>query len=1360
MAFFGRKPNTSAAAGHAGRRVLVGVLLALVVSLFAVFATPDEAAAEWGWVPEWVPDVDIPEWVPEWVFPDEQELPPEPAPEPRGSPHGAAAGSGTNPGGTPLCDGLDCLPAWRWDNVSVDARTGGWFGEFKAIPHAFASFLFGFANLLWRLLLGLLQFALTLDFLNGAAAKAINVGAATMAGYVYIVVGLLWAAVLFSAIRMWMSGRSSQIVRTLFVFVLATGAVLAIGNASQRAVHITEVSSKVPHFDEDDAAFATGTLPWIARTGVHALDSLTEVLVGGGTAFGFAEPAAGLARIDSPNCGEYIAKLESEFLRFDPNDPDKFKTTHGVLLTVNRLWTTTFYENWLRANFGFTGGDGTRDHAARVGCRALEYKAGINPATASRLARAAHVKNSPPTGFADLAVFSQTRDENIRRTVVAWAACAFDGTGVYRAAVGWERFDDDGWEEPFEEKADHCAAVLNGGLDGHSPPTDTFDLPSSEVRSSIDDAIPRNQSKFDDLRNIREFATAYNGANIAGRVVQGVLALLTAMVFFFTMAGLAIGLVATQFMLIVLLIFLPVTLILLGLGKPGGAKLAKLTGTVMAAKFLLSLLLILIAELTSLGQTLILAATGAGGASLINQIMFALMPIVALLIVNKMAKSMGMQSIMTPTGSLQFATSAALKATRDADLSAKGNADRLLSGSASRFAQKGESMFRRHRHAQKGPDKFLRGLGRTGMILGSQANKTFATTAAMGTGAAAAGGWLMYKKKADADAEAKAKADADAFAATRTTGTRTTGNAPYRTRSDDAETRSDAAETRSDDAETKMDPSARHSSSSAAALPAASTETAYGWLDARGDPEALPAGAAAASSGSLTDPDGAGGGGHNDDALMVDAARYFLELDGTSANTPQHHAAVQAALENPAVAKAMADLAGRDGVLPELNPPEINSAFVPGSDPASDSRRMLAARIRSADSAATRHAAAELEMMNTQDMLTFQQFPGGPVGMLTLAEQQNAVVSFAESAGVGKSQVLATPTGLTLRPLDFQTVSVGGTQVDVPVGTQQLSVEAAANPALWLPKDVSHRLKDETDIQYSHRMTAVLRARGGLNDDGTVNDRFRMVGLDPKNSKDREVIFELLADPLSKTTLAAQMVLPSLDPDTERALVRASKVTAATATLMSLVSSTTQSGQTSDAVEVLVDVTDRHTAEVAGNAGRLQSLLNECTAGIGKLGSDSLSPEQTVKITERVRWTRNEVDRALPGLFESAQLGMEAAAALQLGSGETSGSGLDSALAELTRAGALLDHHSALLHSSDHGDSASAAKEVAALVGQLRDLTDGSNTAARDAAGVVQARLDASVKEMEQNMARIADRHEVRSGRDLRERHGADAAFL
>ena len=63
-------------------------------------------------------------------------------------------------------------------------------------------------------------------------------------------------------------------------------------------------------------------------------------------------------------------------------------------------------------------------------------------------------------------------------------------------------------------------------------------------------------------------------------------------------------------------------------------------------------------------------------------------------------------------------------------------------------------------------------------------------------------------------------------------------------------------------------------------------------------------------------------------------------------------------------------------------------------------------------------------------------------------------------------------------------------------------------------------------------------------------------------------------------------------------------------------------------------------------------------------------------------------------------------------------------------------------------------------MGQVRDLIDGSNTAARGAAGVVQARLDASVREMEQNMARIADRHEVRSGRDLRERHGADAAFL
>lgn len=1322
MAFFGRKPNTSAAAGHTSRRALVGLLLALAVSLFAVFAASDDAAAQGDPVPATTTTV------------------------PAGSVWGTAVGSVSNPGGTPLCDGLDCLPAWRWDNVSVDARTGGWFGSFKTIPHAFASFLFGFANLLWRLLLGLLQFALTLDFLNGAAAKAINVGAATMAGYVYIVVGLLWAAVLFSVIRMWMSGRSSQIVRTLFVFVLATGAVLAIGNASQRAVNTTEAASQVPHFSEDDAAFATGTLPWVARTGVHALDSLTEVLVGGGTGFGFAETPNTTDPLDSPHCGEYIDKLETEFLRPDPNDPDKFKATHGVLLTVNRLWTSTFYENWLRANFGFTGGDGTSDIAARVGCRALEYKAGINPAVASQLARAAHVTDSPPTGFADLAVFSQTRDENIRRTVVAWAACAFDGQGGYEAASGWERFDDDGKHEPFEEKAHNdveCAAMLNGGLVGHSPEHDTFDLPSSEVRTSIDDAIRNNPNSFDDLRNIREFATAYNGANIAGRVVQGILAWLTAMVFFFTMAGLAIGLVATQFMLIVLLIFLPVTLILLGLGKPGGAKLAKLTGTVMAAKFLLTMLLVLIAELTSLGQTLILAATGSGGASLINQILFALMPVVALLIVNKMAKSMGMQSIMTPTGSLQFATSAALKATRDADLSARGNADRLLSGSASRFAQKSESMFRRHRHAQGGVDKVLRGIGRGGMVLGNQANKTYATSAALGTGAAAWGGHHWNKKRKDRKAEAKAEADAKAFAATRTPGTRTTGNAPTRTPS--------AA-----DAET-TDPAAIHSSAPVAALMPASTDAAYGWLDARADPAALPA--AAPRSGSLTDPGGAFADASSDDAVLLAAAAHFMALDGTAANTSPHHAAAQAALKDPAVAAATAVLAARNGELPELHPPDVHAAFVPGSDPAAQARRMLAARIGFADSAEARSEVAALEMMTTLDVATSRQF-AAPVGMLTFAEQQHAAALFAESAGVGQSQVLVTPTGMLLRPLDRQTVSRRGVEVDVPVGTRQLSVDAAANPSLWLPADVSRRLDNETDIEFSHRLTAVLRARGGLNDDGTFNDRFRMVGLDSSKPKDREVIVDFLADPSSNPTLSAQMVLPQTDPVTERALIRASKSTAATAALMDQVVFSEQFGQTSDAVEVLVEVTDRHAAAVTGEAGRVQGLLNEFAACSGKLRSGSLDDERTEKLAAKARLLRDDVDSALREMAASSQLGTEAAAALQIGSGVNPGTGPGSAARELTRAAEQLEHHSALLHSNDHGVSKAAAEELAALVGRLRGLTDRETDAARNAAAVLQDRLDTSTRQMQQNTARTAGRPEVVSGTDLRRRHGSDAAFV
>ena len=1303
MSFFGRKPNTSAVVGHVRRCVLVGLLLVLAALAAAVFVTfdADPAAADPGHGGSFrhthVPTTTVPTAQP-----------------------GQAAV-------VPLCKGLDCLPAWRWDNVNVDARTGGWFGSFKQIPHAFASFLFGFANLLWRLLLGLLQFALTLDFLDGAAAHAINTGAATMAGYVYIVVGLLWVAVLFSAIRMWVSGRSSQIVRTLFVFVLATGAVLAIGNASQRAVNNTEALSKVPHADPDDAAFAPGTLPWVARTGVHALDSLTEVLVGGGTAFGFADTTDPTSTLDSPHCGEYINTLETTF-----TENNKGTSTHGVLLTVNRLWTTTFYENWLRANFGFTGGGDTPDIAARVGCRALEYKAGINPSEASLLAREAHDVDprDPRPDFAQLRVFSQTRDENIRRTVVAWAACAFDGTGGYKAASGWERFDDagDGDIAAFEDKADdddECALMLNQGLEGHSPDPDTFDLPSSEVRSSIDDAISHNQGSFDDLRNIREFATAYNGANIAGRVVQGLVAFLTAMVFFFTMAGLAIGLVATQFMLIVLLIFLPVTLILLGLGKPGGAKLAKLTGTVMAAKFLLSLLLVLIAELTSLGQTLILAATGAGGASLINQLLFALMPVVALLIVNKMAKSMGMQSILTPTGSLQFATSAALKATRDADLSAKGNADRLLSGSAANVAKKSERMFRRHRHAQTGPDKFLKYVGRTGMIGAAAANKSSvagaaAVTAAAGFGTYKAGGWLSRRfdeknRAVGGDGRLDAEGEEESASSTKTTGA---GRVPDPDRWRKPHRAPDA-------------------------------------LD-RG-PNALTLGPGrAARSGSLSGP--ALDGTDPDDALLIAAAARFVELDGALVPDSPHYAAAQAALHDPEVAAAAAVLAARDGVLPGLNGPEINAGFVPGSDPAAEARRMMAARLSLAGSPEARSEAALLEMASTLDVAAGRQF-AAPVGILTFAEQQQAAELFAESAGVGRSQVLATPTGMGLRPLDRQTVLVRGAEVDVPVGTQQLAVDAASNPALWLPADVSRRLDNETDIEFSHRLTAVVRARGGLNDDGSVNDRFRMVGLDSSNPKDHEVIVEFLEDPSSNPALAAQMVLPQVDAVTERALVRASKKTAARAALKDQVVFSEQFGQTSDAVEVLVEVSDRHAAEVSGQSGRVQSLLNELAACNGKLSSGSLGDDRADKLAAKAMLLRDDVDGALRELASSSQLSTEAAVALQVGSGSVPRSDSHHVVTELARAAEQLEHHSALLHSHDHAVSRAAAEELAGLVGQLRSLTDRETGAARDAASALQDRLDAGVREMLQNKGRVADRPKVVSGADLRRQHGTDTKF-
>lgn len=192
--------------------------------------------------------------------------------------------------------------------------------------------------------------------------------------------------------------------------------------------------------------------------------------------------------------------------------------------------------------------------------------------------------------------------------------------------------------------------------------------------AEIEKKDPESMDNFDrtKLQGIAAWGEAASGLNHGDRVLYPLINLLVAAMFLFSLGAVAVGLLFSQLLLILCLMFaIPAAVVMYALGMPRATALVRLTAASMLSQLLFTLLLTAMILVTGLFQSLLVAISLPWG---ITTILFGIAPLAAFYLIRAMLKRIGMGDIMTASGALSFATSATLRATGDRQLAAMGTA--------------------------------------------------------------------------------------------------------------------------------------------------------------------------------------------------------------------------------------------------------------------------------------------------------------------------------------------------------------------------------------------------------------------------------------------------------------------------------------------------------------------------------------------------------------------------------------------------------------------------------------------------------------------------------------------------------------
>lgn len=547
-------------------------------------------------------------------------------------------------------EAVDFLPAWRWGDSewTLDVSSDGGFmsaeGSMRSLLSTMASTGFLISSGLWSVLLNILRFGMSANFVSDTGmAQVINTGFASLSSSMIYLLGFFWVLLMIKAIREFMRGHVTQAIKSAAVFTLAMGGLFAMGNASQAA---------------GDNPDAPGTMPWLATTISNKVD-----VTAGQIASGFGITQNSTAQVvknlnqggDILACENYMNSLHQRYVSLTSDG----KGAPEALVIASKLWETTYFNSWTIAQFGQPRNGW--DLGGRVACRQVEYMR--NNKDSSIVSWATSGGSSVGVDIAAYEV-DIANDDLRHKMVTAWAACSWTGSG-------WAVTD------PFKDQV--------GGRITPQACAETFDA-DGPAKGTPFNIYYGHQEQLTGKTDAGKAAVAWNqayyGNNTSDRFVQGAISFIVSAIFLFTLGLVGLGMIVAQFMLLVLLMVFPVTLILLGMQAPQGMRLLKLTGTTAVSKFMFSMLITFLTELILLGQRV--AANIGDGRGTFNQLLYGLMPLMAFYVGRKILSTLGMGDILKPGGALSFMAASSMAATRDSKLQsmASGGSGSLLGGMA------------------------------------------------------------------------------------------------------------------------------------------------------------------------------------------------------------------------------------------------------------------------------------------------------------------------------------------------------------------------------------------------------------------------------------------------------------------------------------------------------------------------------------------------------------------------------------------------------------------------------------------------------------------------------------------------------
>jgi hypothetical protein len=559
---------------------------------------------------------------------------------------------------------INDLPAWRWPNVELDGDTSGWLGAFKAFPIAISTLLLTVSQFLWSVLLGLMRFSIDAGSLIEPAAGPVNSAFATIGSYSLALFLLFWAFVLFKVVKALAKGQVSTALRTGGAFMVLFALLVSLVSASTRAV-------------ENDTPLAKGTLPWIAKEVAGFSTGVVSSMTKGRDLFEKADSKNAVLGGEgaAPTCAAYIEKLHARY--------ESGAGANPVLTSMSRLWEQTQYNSWKIATFGMPV-SGSNDLGGRTMCHWAEA---VNNTPASE--QQAIANSILPAGVPSVSsgvrssVFGPYGKSDRRRAMTAWAACEWNGT-----TKSWQTtpefigvWSDDPNGDTYGNK--WCSSVLSSNGSGQDKGKwfisagewDNFNLFGGRIADAFerDGQTAEHREK---LAPAKAWASGFSGANTSDRLLQGFLSLAVAVFFSYALGFVALGMFLAQLLLLVLLMFAPITITMYAVGAPRAKSLAKLTGTTMVSQAFFGLLLTVLVALADLFQSIITNLSAFAGAGLIKTILYGMAPLLAFWCVRKLLMAVGMADILRPSGAVSFLASAAAVATGDQKMARLGRVDK------------------------------------------------------------------------------------------------------------------------------------------------------------------------------------------------------------------------------------------------------------------------------------------------------------------------------------------------------------------------------------------------------------------------------------------------------------------------------------------------------------------------------------------------------------------------------------------------------------------------------------------------------------------------------------------------------------